>query len=179
MISAVMKSQISRAESSVLGIGPPFDENEKKNIPPPVTADGLLGRIPPKQEHILAVELEKADGARQWHKRRAILTSKSLVLSRMDDEFIRDEIFLNLIEGVHMVPNNSTDHKIERDKSNLSQLEFGVANMSTRDLSKEADLRAEKKKGLCNPTMVNSFRNLIGHDEANNSGYTFDIITRV
>jgi hypothetical protein len=181
MLSVIIKSQISRAESSALGIDAPFDEIEQKVMPPPVTADGLLGRIPPKEEQILAVELEKADGARHWHKRRAILTSKSLVLSRIEDEYIRDEIFLNLIEEIKVAPRNSSEDgnsKIERETS-LSQIEKVMTNISRRDLSKDSDLRAEKKRNLGNPTMVNSFRNLIGHDEANSPGYIFDIITRV
>ena len=58
--------------------------------------------MPLKDEHILVMTIEKANRARNWHKRQAILTAKSLILSRIDDNYVREEINLNLIEQLEI-----------------------------------------------------------------------------
>ncbi len=133
-LAVIMKP--SRAESCALRIEDEFEETEKRDLPPPVTADGLLGRIPPKEEHLLVVQLEKADGAGQWHKRRAILTAKSLVLSRLEDEYVREEIYLNLIEEIQAIPSTSSDDRTLSSLVCESSI-FHLSEKSTSGLSRQ------------------------------------------
>ena len=185
MVAVVMKSPSFMSESSALGIGNHSDEFERRDRPTPVTADDLLGRIPPKDEHILDMTLEKSDGARHWHKRRAILTAKSLILSRIDDGFVREEIHLNLIEEIQAISRISTDDSLVSSNSQCTNKFSGTKSASikfmgsTHRLDRGKESEVEREKNRSSFRTVKSFRNLIGNDETNHAGHTFDIIARI
>jgi hypothetical protein len=87
------------------------DFPEGSELPPPVN-DGLLGQIPPKSECLLFMKLEKADCGRRWHQRRAFLSHNSLVLARMDSDYVREEIEIDLIEEIFIEDEDANPRQV-------------------------------------------------------------------
>jgi hypothetical protein len=193
MLSLIRKLHKTRTNTNSRDIASdeqrPFDAEElaekRKEIPPPVSADGLLRRIPAVKEWILAIPVEKSDCAGRWHKRKAILTSKSLILAREDDPYIREEMQLRLVEGVH-VSQDTAQTEIEAEKglklnaisASFQRHEFNLV----RDQVQKEDQNtmynlSSRKAQLHNPK--NSFKRLIGAENQESSGTRFDVMASI
>ncbi len=158
------------------------DLDRSSDIPPPVTADGLLNRIPPVKDRILVICLEKADCAGKWHKRRAILTSESLVLAREDNDYVREVVNLNLVEGIHIqhvAEANTSEDDLDRRDSGATSLQQNYVDMGKK-LSAQEDINdVELKLTIRTSYRACSFSNIIGAENLDREGHIFDIIAKV
>jgi hypothetical protein len=159
---------------------------EKINeIPPPFSADGLLRRIPAAKDWILSIPVEKSDCAGNWHKRRAILTNKSLILAREDDPYVREEMQLILVEGVHVLQDTLPGETEGENGPQLNAANFACQRHDFnvgRDEGQKEDPNAlfgmSFRKALSH-SMKNSFKCLIGVENAGSSWKMFDVMANI
>jgi hypothetical protein len=148
-------------------------------IPPPVSADGLLERIPPVKDRIAVVSLEKADCAGKWHKRRAILTKESLILAREENDYIREVVNLGLVEGIDIMQVGEATGNEDQDRRDpgTNSLQKDYIDIGKK-LSAREEINEVKLKLSIQRSQV-SFANIIGAENPDRAGHIFDIIAKV
>ena len=177
---AIIKRLRSRAQKNAdLGDGQSSSDNDQtefSNVPPPVSAEGLLRRIPVDGERILVLKIEKADCSGNWHKRRAILTSKSIIFARDEDEYIREEIELKLMEGVQLLQDPESQKNPERDsRGQLAKPDY--IDLRSKHLGREDITPATSPKST--GIVGKSFTDLFGNCETGDMRPKFDIFARI
>ena len=155
-------------------------ENDQSRAPNALSADSLLRRIPPVKDRILVVPIEKADCSGKWHKRRAILTSSSLILAREDDEYALEEIQLELILEIQMVKAADVIGSQTRFRPETgSQLNRQDRINNGRKQLGKADGETSALKRMRSSFSPNSSRNVINLQEPDGIEYLFDITARI
>ena len=150
-----------------------MDENSSESasdqyIPPPISSTCLLRRIPMGKENLLAMQMEKADCSGKWHKRRVILTRKFLLFTREDEEYIREEIPLNLIKKIQKITKHSSTKELGIHFKNIED--------SLIDAEDQRKFEFTKDK-LKNPnSAANSFQAILGQTDV---GWYFDVFAYV
>jgi hypothetical protein len=155
---------------------PDNQDAASSDIPPPVTAEGLLKRVPAESDQVFVLNLEKSDCAGKWHKRRAIITSKSLIFARDEDEYIREEIPLKLLEGIQVMQDPDRISQ-KGSKRNLEPSDY--IDLRSKQVGKEEPEEASNSSPNVRAEGPNSsFASLLGTFESE-TGPIFDIFSRV
>jgi hypothetical protein len=157
------------------------NETDPNGAPTPFPADSLLRRIPPVKDRIIVIPIEKADCAGKWHKRRAILTSTSLILAREGDEYALEEIHLEFILGIQMVYETDligSQTRVGRDAESFLNRKDRVDNGRRQVAKEDGELPSVPKNLRRNSCNINSFKSMINLQESDGIEYLFDITTR-
>ena len=140
-----------------------FTNSQEFCIPPPISAENLMPQIPPENQRLLTIHLEKQDSGGRWHPRRAIITENHLLLTR-DEDFVREMVSGEQIESISGAETNEPRGSISPRTAQYQNAENFVLGKS-----REEDAQEASRSQDTHYTISKSFARVLGIDPCDGS----------